>query len=298
MAVLPFFSKGEVEPRHKESGQTAPTQPEKSQNQASSGAISSRRALGAVIGILLLVAVGGVVASGFLGGTLDDVLDGTGGPTGEGEIATEAFEPPVNSTVLREAHRDGLNAAGSFTIVEEYTVEGTGTERPLRDETITSSFDLKNNQSLVEISANEYQMTAYHTGTEKYARTEGPSGEPQYQIPDRVVSPKPYLDSNILGELETMDVDHRKTESGHVYTANGVDAVSEGFLNGDVDSFRSFEFEAVVSDQGVLEEIYYQIEIENSGEIITVTRSVNITEVGTTTVREPAWLDAAREATS
>lgn len=286
-----------MEPRHNEPAHPSPATSAAPTDHASSKTGGSRRTIGAVIGVALLVG-GGIVATGALAGPVDDLLAGPGTSTANEGIPNEAFTPPVNSTALREAHRAKLNASGSFTVVEEYRVESTSADDPLRDETRTASFDLHSGQTLLRISTSDFQVTAYNTGTEKYERIQRSSEDPQYRISDRQISPEPYLDSNILTELATMDVKHRKTEDGHTYTASGVDAVSNDFLNADVDSFRSFEFNAVVSNQGVLREFSYQVEVEDSGEIITVTRSVNVTDLGTTEVREPTWLDEAREATN
>jgi hypothetical protein len=257
-----------------------------------------------VIVVGLLIVAGGVVASGSLTEPVDDLLDRTDsegeldGAASEDDIPTEAFEHPINSTALRQGHSETLNATGSFTFEEEYRVESTDADGPSVDETVTAAFDLESEQSLIEISTAGFDRTVYRAGTETYERIDDSAGDPYYQIPDREIGPDPYLESSILGELETMDVEHRETDAGHVYTASGVDAVSDGFLDADVDSFRSFEFEAVVSDRGVLEEFSYRVEIEEGGEVIAVTRSVELTELGTTEVREPTWLDDAREATS
>ncbi|GAA3880166.1 hypothetical protein GCM10022627_36480 [Haloarcula argentinensis] len=265
---------------------------------ASSGAGISRRTIGVVIIIGLFVFIGGMVVSGALPGLDSTPLAGTSDPAAEGGVPDEAFGPEVNSTALRQAHADRLNEAGSFTFTEEYSAESTSSDAPSSDETLTATFDLESDQSLIEILTADFRRAAYGTGTESYERIELPSQEPQYRVPDRDIGPDPYLDSGLLGELETMETEHRETETGHVYTASGVDAVSDGFLDADVDSFRSFEFEAVVSDQGVLKEFSYRVVLEDGGEVITVTRSGEITDIGSTQVREPGWLDDARAATS
>lgn len=261
---------------------------------SSEGGIS-RRALTVAIVIGLLVVAGGVVASGALTESGTDLLDKTGSENG---IPTQAFETPVNSTALRQGHSDTVNEAGSFTFEQEYRVESTGTDGPSVDETVTATFDLESEQSLIEISTADFSQTIYGSGSERYAQFDDSSGDPSYQIPDQGPDPDRYLNSNILGELETMDVEHQETDAGHVYTASGVDAVPDGFLDADVSSFQSFEFEAVVSDQGVLKEFSYQVEIEEGSEVITVTRSGELTEIGTSEVSEPMWLDDARQATS
>lgn len=296
--VLPSFSEGEGDPRHSESGHSPPAERETKADQVASGGGISRRTLGAAIILGLVLIISGMGVAGVLPGLDSNPLAGTGGLAGGGGISDEAFEPPVNSTALRQGHADTLNEAGSFTVVEEYSVESTSADGPSRDETITATFDLENEQSLIDISAEEFQRTVYGTSTENYARIDLPSRDPEYQIPDQEITPEPYLDSTLLSELETIEVEHQETESGHVYTATGVEAVSDGFLNGDVDSFRSFEFEAVVSDQGVLSEASYQIRLEDGGEVITITRSVEVTNVGSTEVSEPVWLEDARAATN
>ena len=294
----PSFSEGEGEPRHSESAHAPSERKETASGHASSGGGISRRTISAVIIIGLFVFVGGMVVSGVLPGVDGTPLAGTSDSAAEGGVPDEAFGPDVNSTALRQAHADRLNEAGSFTFTEAYSVESTSTDGPSRDETITATFDLESEQSLIEISTADFRRVAYGTSTESYERIELPSEEPQYQVPDRDIGPDPYLDSGLLGELEIMETEHRETETGHVYTASGVDAVSDGFLDADVDSFRSFEFEAVVSDQGVLKEFSYRVVIEDGGEVITVTRSGEITDIGSTEVREPGWLDDARSATN
>jgi hypothetical protein len=230
-----------------------------------------------------------------------DSNDGTPTPEAGGttiDIPSEAFEPPVNSTALRQGHSDTLKEAGSFTFEEEYSVGRTDADRLIIDETITVSFNLDSGQSLRETSTTDTTLTVYGTGTEKYARIEDSSGDVQYDIPDGDIGPGPYLESDIFAMLETIDVEHQKTDAGHVYSASGVDAVSEGFPEADADSFQSFEFEAIVSEKGVLKEFSFQTEIVDSGEVFTGTRSGELKEIGTTEVREPTWLDDARQATS
>lgn len=293
---LPSFSEGEGEPRHSASPHP-PAEQETASEHASSGGIS-RRTIGAVIIIGLFMIVGGMAVSGILPGLDSTPLTGAGDSAAEGGVPDEAFGPEVNSTALRQAHADRLNEAGSFTFSEEYSVESTSADDPSREETITATFDLENEQSLVEISTADFRRVAYGTSTESYERIEFPSQEPQYRVPDRDIGPDQYLDISLLGELETIETEHRETEAGHVYTASGVDAVSGGFLDADVDSFREFELEAVVSDQGVLKEFSYRVVLEDGGEVIRVTRSGEITDIGSTEVRDPAWLDDARVETN
>ena len=258
---------------------------------------SGRRTLAVVLVGALLVVGGGIVAFGILTGPVGSPVGSTGDSPSEATVPAEAFKPPVNSTALRAAHTVNLNASGSFTVVEESSLESTAQDGPSRSQTITAAFDIESEQALITVSTDDSSRTSYATGDEQYTRIEGPSGDVRYQVPEREVTPDPYLDSAILGELETMDVDHRETDAGHVYTADSVDAVPNRFLDGDTDSFQAFEFEALVSERGVIEEFSYRIEIAEGDAVVTITRAVEVTETGTTEVRELPWLGEAREAT-
>ncbi|MEF8777883.1 MAG: hypothetical protein V5A36_03125 [Natronomonas sp.] len=271
----------------------------------------SRRILGIAIVIGILIAVGGVVASGLVSDPVDDALGNGGGDSVaksdtengssmmESDIPREAFTPPINSTALREANVEELEAAGSFTVVDEFSVESESSEIPSRENTFTSTYDLDNARVLTVFSTDDRRVISYQQETEKYQRIEYSSGETEYGIPDRDLTADPFTESEILNEFEAIDLEHRETDDGHVYTANGVDAVSGEFLGGDSDSFRAFEFEAVVSDRGTLTSFSFRIDAEeDDGSMTVITRAVEIKEVGTTEVRDPSWLAEARAATN
>jgi hypothetical protein len=282
--------------------------------------------LGAAIAVGLLVLVGRLLLSGVVTNPLEDVADGTGdsamdGTQAPGEtdssvaesnstseqtessnaestLRSEAYAPPVDATALQKANTERLTSAGSVTIAAETTVESTGQDATSRENSFTALVDVDNNRVITEFSTDGQTRTAYRAGTEKYERIEYQTGDVEYRVPDRDMSAVSYVNSSILGELETVDVEHRETDTGHLYTASGTEAVSDGFLRISGDSIQSFDFEVAVSDQGVFRQSSYRVEIETDTGSNTVSSSIETRDVGTTEVPEPRWLDAAREATN
>lgn len=292
---ITFFLEGRGGASSKKTATVAERQP--TDENPSEGGVSGR-VFGAVIIVSLLLVAGGLVASGVVTDSPGDATDANGDSAAESDTPNEAFIPPVNSTALQEADAERLESAGSYTIVQETDLERTGADGVSRKESFTASVDTDTDTVLTEFSTEGQTRIAYRTGSEKYERVEFPTGDPEYQIPDRNMSTAQYLDSALLDELETIDVEHQKTDAGHLYTASGVDAVSDGFYDASADSIQSFELEAVVSDQGVLTEASYRIEVETDSGSTTVMRTTELKNIGTTEVSEPTWLDDAREATN
>ena len=177
-------------------------------------------------------------------------------------------------------------------------MDSTGQDTASREDSFTALVDLNNDRVLTEFSTDGQTRTAYRAGAEKYERIEYQTGDVEYRTPDRDMSAVSYVNSSILGELETADVEHRETDTGHLYTADGAEAVSDGFLGIGGDSIRSFEFEVAVSDRGVFRQSSYRVEIETDTGSNTVSSSIETRDVGTTEMSEPRWLDEAREATN
>lgn len=287
----------------------------------------SRHALviAALVGVVLVV--GGAVATGGLGlgpvsenggdgagtGGSDGGLDGggqaevdggsdpvdTGTPSRERESTPEAssFEPPVDTAALQRGHRASLEGAGSFTYRQSYrTRSETMDLGPNRS--VTARFDLRTGTSNVTtVLEDGLVATTYGEGEETYERTVYPSGRVEYGSPTDPSGADAYLDSSLLGDLRNFDLlVHRTNASGHVYTVNGADNVSDAAFGGSGEDIVGFDFVAVVGSDGVLRSYDYRATVEtDGGETYTLRASGRLVDRGTTTVGEPSWLETARE---
>lgn len=316
MVASPSFSEGEVEPRHSDTDPQS-TGVEETATAGTAGAASaaaaeeatsptdttgsgvSRRVLGIVLVVALVMLVVGVVASGVIidpSNITDRASDG--GNSGDGDpagIPSDAFEPPINHTALGAGHANTLESAGSFTVEQRFDLESSDPEIEEYEERSTYQFDLETEQILVSSTFNGIQLDQYQSSTESFNRYESESGDVDFEIGDGELSPDNFVESWVIDEMQHIDLEHEVTDAGHVYTASGDDSVSDEFLQDQSGEIISFEFEAVVTDEGLLSEYYMEISFEENGDVDRLTQEADVQHVGDTIVDEPPWLDQARE---
>ncbi|WP_152043355.1 DUF7537 family lipoprotein [Salinigranum salinum] len=265
----------------------------------------------------LVVAAGGVAASGIVSQPLDHLMgsggetdsgpivgpDGTVGGDGGGDLPAEAFTPPVDQDVLLDAHAGRLDAAGSFTFEERYTFASDDFDALPANRTTTVTHDLDGDQVVVESVVGSGTATeryvAYRNGKEKYERRELQTGETEYATPERDLAPDALLEPFVLQEFGNVTLDHREGETGHVYTATGVDTLSDGAFSSGTQEIVGFELTATVTNRGLLRSYSFTIEYQQEdGRAYTLSGHAEFTAVGTTDVRAPTWLSEARESTT
>jgi hypothetical protein len=276
---------------------------------------------------VLVAVASGALATGFVSLSSDGVEVGGGGPVGDaigsdgndtdaggggggsGQLAggdgddvgppTDAFTPPVDAAGIREAHAARLDESGTFTFEQRSQLRSDDVESLPPARTLTVRVDLGRDRLLAESVTGERRSVAYRDGTERYERVEDGSGDVEYRTPSDSLQPDFMLEPSLLRDLGNVTLAHEERADGHAYTASGVDALSGSVLGVPRADVTDLELSVVVTDGGRLESYSYTVGIEqDDGATYSASVTAEFTEVGSTDVDEPAWLDEARAATA
>jgi hypothetical protein len=214
---------------------------------------------------------------------------------------------------LFNAHTEALRNAGSFTAegaLESTTPQGNTSATIL---VLLNMGDEVGYQE-VNISSDQFSLSlaTFTRGDETFQRTTG-FGEPQYSYETEPysgnVQPVNFSSSN-TDSLFSGDTDISWSESGSStvdgvsttrYTASGTDDVgdADAIVGANVSSVEELELNAYVDGDGVIRRLTIDFAGENqNGERITQSLTYDITDVGSTTVPEPDWLDEARNSSN
>lgn len=254
-----------------------------------------RTRLPLVVAVLLLLAgCGGGAGTGPSTATPAPTTD-TPTPTPSGP--TTADVPGVNETAvdaraLVDAHRTALTGR-SLTLDVAVVNNDTRT-------TLTERVDGGGRPILTRSASGNRSRTAYVADGTTYERlTQG--DESTYRSANRTgasASPAAYTGSRIVWQyMSTADYhpDGRTVENGTgtlvlVATEAGLNESALASANVTVDAFRS---EASVDADGVIRKFTYHVEGTRNGEPFSQTLRVRVTDVGTTDVTRPDWVDKA-----
>lgn len=212
-------------------------------------------------------------------------------------LAEDVFTSPVDVDTLKSAHRTQLENSGSITFNQEVAFRSDDIDGLPPDETTTARFNLTDEEAIVERTTTDYRITKYRDGVDEYERVEE-SGTTEYGKPSDMLPAEEILDSYILSEFRNITLDHQMQDGEHVYTASGVDTLSDEAFDPSTE-FTEFEFRAVVTNDGLLRAYSYTLGIRlDDGRTYTVTVDASLSDIGSTVVQEPAWVDEARSSTN
>ena len=74
--------------------------------------------------------------------------------------------------------------------------------------------------------------------------------------------------------------------------------LNEGLNTWNDSDYESMRTTMLIDDEGIVRELRYEIVVNTSGEAATSTMTIRWTDVGSTTVQEPNWLDEAQTTTT
>ncbi len=220
-------------------------------------------------------------------------------PTATPEPAIGA-EPPLEAGSIASTHQSGLEAAGTFTVNSSSTIRGAGEDSG----TDTSG-------ARVDLDANSaYQVSQPTEEATRYTYAEGATAykknvldafdEPEYETDELG---RPLAESLTAGRtvLETVRaVDYERsgtvTNDGQqlaVYVANGSDSVETGPLY-QGEEITEFSSTLVVNPEtGVVHRLQTERTTDafSAGEPTTVVETLEFSNVGSTTVEQPDWVE-------
>ena len=252
-----------------------------------------RRAL-QLLAVSCLVALAG--CSGALsggGGASERTLDDVTYPAGVSENGT-------NVSALANAHESYLQNR-SLTLAVSSTVNTSAGERSVA---LDAAVGADRDNVLVNGTTMGQQVSVYLTPDRQYTRIAGGSGEAAYQASNRTPGANQLVPSSYSGAgyLDQFGGVANFTPTG-VRTVDGTPLVvlrADGSNATATEAANVTDYNAtmLVDEHGVVRSVSVEATSERNGQQFRTNYSLAISNVGETTVDEPAWLDEARNQTS
>lgn len=248
----------------------------------------------------LLVAGCAGATDGGPGGT-DRAADSAGSGGATPTPGPPVYDLPLDGDTVSTAHDEALQAAGSFTVDTNVTVVD-GSSGEAFAVVATAAVDLERGTTLLRGTAGalEGQTTYVGPNGTAYQRVETDAGEVQY----RQLADAPDASGYFELPVETLVEEANFTYAGRdrvagtpvsVYEVTDLDeAVAPGQVAEVPDAgVNAFEVRLAISDDGLIRQFDYHVEVEIDGTTRTIAMSFVFRDVGTTTVEPPDWLDEA-----
>ncbi|WP_254536323.1 DUF7537 family lipoprotein [Halomarina litorea] len=241
---------------------------------------------------------------------------GVPGFGGGGEAYTAADEP-LNTSTLQEDHTENLRDAGSFTV----TLNGSsavGNDTSSQQTVIRADLEANRtyqrsqvDQSLRGQSSGVVSELYLDNGS-GYARFvlgSGNQSQAQYQTVD--LSQLPPGSSAPSERFLTLDQSFAITEGAN-WTQQGTESfrgttVTRYTIEGDYNesaltggtaaNVSDFEATLLVTADGTVRSFGFNATVEQQGRTVNASNTIVVSDIGSTSVEEPDWLDEARNAT-
>jgi hypothetical protein len=237
--------------------------------------------------------------------TTEEPSDGSDdGNTGDG----------VSSESIFSEHADAVAAAGSFTANVQIQVNTSQQDASI-DSTTMGNIETDTGYQQVDVSSSFLSQTTevYTSGDETWQRTNSSFGQgPQY---DYATAPyegsvQPVNTSQAAtGNFQFGSTELTWSEAGSEtvngiettrYTANDISSPerASSLIGTNVSSVEDIRFEAFVDGDGIVRRLALDFtgESQQQGEV-QQTLTYELTDIGSTTVPTPEWLDEARQQT-
>lgn len=263
---------------------------------------------------ILLVAF--VVLAGCVGGVGDasettakstvESTDSTVNRTNAANGTAEPNEHPLADGSTNREHAAALKNAGSFTVRTNVTMRGSESDvLPFRNVTtyadVSSGELLTRERTLFTGSSSTY---AAPDGTQYRRVEQSVGGSPEYRRPTVTRNASDYLDSAPGWFADAYDYSYEGTttldgERVHVYTVTTVDqwedpSAAPGTYG--PENVTDLDVRTHVTDAGLVKQFTFHVEREYDGERVTTDMRIEFTDIGTTEVEPPSWLDEAERA--
>ncbi|WP_135821170.1 DUF7537 family lipoprotein [Halostella litorea] len=253
--------------------------------------LPSARGTVATLLVAMLVLTAGCSAGGLLGGG-----DGNGnGDSGSIEPYTDSGDE-LTGEMVNESHTSAIQSAGSYTL--ESNVSLTGADSSLV-QNAHGQVDLENDrQYAVQFASlfgnrTTYRYTADNT---TYQRIVPEDGETQYQTSEggQIANPSINTDNVDAFEWEQQGTETHEGVGVTRYEATGVANYTALPTSPAEENVSDVSATLLVSEDGVMHEYRVDYTQEGSGSTQEISLRYAVTDVGSTTVEEPGWLDEAR----
>ncbi|WP_135853470.1 DUF7537 family lipoprotein [Halorussus salinus] len=241
-----------------------------------------------VASLVALAGCSGALSGGDGAQTLDDVTY----PAGVSENGT-------NLTALADAHENTLQNQ-SFTLEVASTVNSSmGNQSVALDAAVGADRE----EIRVNGSALGQDVSVYVTEEKRFTRLNVADGEARYQVADRTPESSQIVPSSYTGRsyLDRFAGSGNFTPTGVrtvegttlvVLEADGSNATQSQQMN-----VTDYNATMLVDQQGVVHSVSVEVSAARQGQQARTEFSMNVSDVGETTVAEPAWLDEARNST-
>ncbi len=245
-------------------------------------------------------------------------VPGFGG--GSGDAYTAPGEP-LNASALQADHTENLREAGSFTVTingssafgNDSTEQGTVVRADLENNRTLQQADIAQSmggqatggtQTLYVEDGTAYVRLAFGSdnGTQTQYQVVNLSGQASQQSPSRqFLTLNQYVSIIDGGNWTQQGTESFEGTTVTRYTVNGTDAFDASSLaaaGAPAPNVTDFEATMLVTADGTIRKLAFTFEAVAQGQPITVTNDLVVSDVGSTTVEQPGWLDEARNASS
>lgn len=213
------------------------------------------------------------------------------------------YESPLDATTVAENHESAIRDAGTFTLASTSN-QSQGEQSRTVDSTV--SVDLSSGEyfSQRDAGAQVVETYAYGNGT-TYQRLSF-ENQSRYSIPQRTTNTSQLASGDIGSFVDAFQFDHVSTESVEdtetdVYEASGFEDLNQsadGFGGLDEENVTSIDARVYVADSGLVKQFEYSLVIQTGNGEASISIQQRYTDIGSTTVEQPPWLDEARENTT
>ncbi|UPW01537.1 hypothetical protein M0R88_05385 [Halorussus gelatinilyticus] len=250
-----------------------------------------RKALQLLV-VCCLVALAG--CSGALpGGDGAQSVDDVTYPAGVSENGT-------NLTALADAHQNQLQNQ-SLTLEVASTVNSSmGNQSVALDAAVGADRE----QIRVNGSAMGQNVSVFVTEEKRYTRLNVGDGEARYQIADRSPDSNQIIPASYTGRsyLDRFAGSGNFTPTG-VRTVDGttlvvLEADGSNATQSSQANVTDYNATMLVDQQGVVHSVSVEASVTRQGQRVRTDFTMNVSDVGETTVAEPTWLDEARNSTN
>ncbi|GAA0466313.1 hypothetical protein MUK72_01055 [Halococcus dombrowskii] len=219
--------------------------------------------------------------------------------TDESAASAAGPETPLDAGSIASGHVEGLRAAGSFSITDSETIEGAGEGGGTNDRSGRADLEA-NTARLTSQPTDEATRHSYAEGATAYEKTEYESMEPQYEVSElgRPLAESLLTATEIQETVRAVDYERSGsvTRDGRelaVYVANGTDSLSTDvlFRGEDVSEFSSTL--VVDPETGIVHTLKTERTTDklSAGEPNTIVETLEFSDVGSTSVEQPGWVD-------
>lgn len=265
-----------------------------------------RKQIATIAVVVLLVFAG--CNTGGSGDTTTTAPGTTAAPPNDTTTVDEAdpmYDSPLDAEAVAQNHEVAIRNTSTFTLVST-------SNQSQGNQSITVVSSIAVNQETGEVFLQQNTSTGvvetYTTGNgTTYQRQELAENETRYAVLQEMPTAAQLAGGDVQPFVNAFEFDYTGTNSvdgtsTDVYAASGVkdlNASAPGFGNVDAANVSSVDARVYVTNDGLVKQFDYSLTTSTGpGGGVTINVQQRYTEMGSTTVEAPAWLDDARNNTT